>query len=326
MKEILDCLKTYIDDDVSMKNWNKEAKKKFSLAIASSFNYYLINLLETDFILLEPLQASTADNYEKDIIFIQNKTEYPCVLALTEISTYMQKKFIKDKIAFIVEDNQISIPFLALKVRAKIQEQKRQISIEKFTPFYQLIYLYLLYSDEKEFAISDLSNKLNVSVMSILRAMNSFESLGLVKSEVGGSTNRKRLFYKIEQEIFFYIGKKYLDNPVKKVMCVSNIPGEMKVYKSGLTALSEKSMLSEPKRKTFAIYKNVEKLKDYFIAEEIASDTNSPIIQIMKYDISLLAKGDCVDPITLISGLKEKDERIDIAISEMMEGYKWFTE
>ena len=326
MKKILDCLKTYIDDYVSMKNWNKEAKKKFSLAVSSSFNFYLINLLETDFILLEPLQEFTADNYEKDIIFIQNKTEYPCVLALTEISTYMQKKFIKDKIAFVVEDNQISIPFLVLKVRAKIQEQKRQISIEKFTPFYQLIYLYLLYSDETEFAISDLSNKLKVSVMSILRAMNSFERLGMVKSEVGGSTNRKRLFYKIEQESFFDIGKKYLDNPVKKVMCVSDIPDGVKVYKSGLTALSEKSMLSEPKRKTFAIYKNVEKLKDYLISVETASDTNSPIIQIMKYDISLLAKGDCVDPLTIISELKEKDERIEMAISEMMEGYKWFTE
>ena len=162
--------------------------------------------------------------------------------------------------------------------------------------------------------------------MSILRAMNSFERLGMVKSEVGGSTNSKRLFYKIEQESFFDIGKKYLDNPVKKVMCVSDIPDGVKVYKSGLTALSEKSMLSEPKRKTFAIYKNVEKLKDYLISVETASDTNSPIIQIMKYDISLLAKGDCVDPLTIISELKEKDERIEMAISEMMEGYKWFTE
>ena len=156
--------------------------------------------------------------------------------------------------------------------------------------------------------------------------MNSFESLGLVKSEVGGSTNRKRLFYKIEQESFFEIGKKHLDRPIKKVLYVSNIPDSLTVYKSGLTALSKKSMLSEPKRKTYAIYKNVEKLKDYLISEEIASDTNSLIIQIMKYDVSLLAKGDCIDPITLISGLKEKDERIEMAISEMMEDYKWFTE
>ena len=263
---------------------------------------------------------------EKNIRFIENKTEFPCVLALNTISTYMLKKFIKDKIAFVVEDNQLSIPFLVLKVRTIIQEKKKQIQIDKFTPLCQLIYLYLLYSVEKEFTISDLSKKLNISAMSILRAMNSFESIGLVKSEVGGSTNRKKLFYKVEQKNFFEIGKKHLDNPVKKIIYVSKVPDNLKVYKSGLTALSEKSTLSEPKRKTYAIYKNVEKLENFLISEELASDTNSPIIQIMKYDISLLTKGECIDPITLISGLKEKDERIEMAISEMMECYKWFTE
>ena len=62
------------------------------------------------------------------------------------------------------------------------------------------------------------------------------------------------------------------------------------------------------------------------ISEEIEDESNSIIIQSMKYDISLLTKDDCVDPITLISGLKEKDDRIEMAIEELMEDYKWFTE
>ncbi len=326
MKRILDCLKTYIDDDASVKNWNKEAKKKFSLVIASSFNFYLINLLETDFILLEPLVTFTVDKLEKDILFIENKTELPCVLALNKISTYMQKKFIKDKVAFVVEDNQLSIPFLVLKVRIILQNLKEIESIEKFTPFFQLVYLYLLYSDEKEFSIFDLSKNLEISSMSVLRAMNHFEKLGLVKSEIGGYTNRKRLFYKIDQEHFYKIGKQYLDNPVKEVLYVNDIPDNIKILKSDLTALNKKTMISESNRKIYATYQNLKQLRKYEISEELSNDINSPMVQIMKYDVTLLTKDDCVDPITLISGLKERDERIEMAISEMMEGYKWFTE
>ena len=326
MKKILDCLKTYIDDDISMKNWNKEARKSFSLVIASLFNFSLINLLKTDFILLEPLEVLSVDKLEKNIRFIENKTGYPCVLLLKKISTYMLKRFLKEKIAFIVEDNQLSIPFLALKVRTIMQKQNRIDSIKRFTPLCQLIFLYLLYSDEKVFAIPDLTQKLSVSSMSILRAMNIFEDLGLVKTEIGGLTNRKKLYYRLEQKKFFEIGKIYLDNPIKKVLYVSSIPDKIKVYKSGLTALSDKTMLSEPKRKNYAIFNNEVKLRNYLISEEIASDTNSIIIHLMKYDISLLTQVDSIDPISLISGLNEKDERIETAILEMMADYKWFTE
>lgn len=44
----------------------------------------------------------------------------------------------------------------------------------------------------------------------------------------------------------------------------------------------------------------------------------------MKYNVNLLAEDGCADPITIIQSLNEKDERIEIAIDEMMEGVEWF--
>lgn len=326
MKKIIECLKKYVDDEVSMKNWNDEAKQMFSLALVSSYNFYLLNLIQTDFILIEPLETLTVEKLEKNIRFIESKTNCPCVLALKRISTYMVKKFVKDKIAFVVEDNQLSIPYLALKIRTVLQGQKRIENIERFTPFCQLVYLFLLYSENNEFSINEISGKLNISVMSILRAMNSLENLGLVTSEIGGETNRKKLFRKIEQNKFFELGKKYLDNPVKRILYVSKIPEDLKAFKGDLTALSKKTMLGEPNRKTYAIYKNEEQIMDFLISDGIDDESNSIIIQSMKYDVSLLTNDDCVDPITLISGLKEKDDRVEMAIEELMEGYEWFTE
>lgn len=326
MKKIIDCLKKYIDDEVSMKNWNTEAKMKFSLAFASSYDYYLVKMLDTEFILLKPLDSMTAEKIEKDLRIIETKSQYYCALAFNSISTYMIKKFLKDKVAFVVEDNQISIPFLALRIRTILQEKKRENIIERFTPLNQLVYLFLLYSEDDVFSIHDLSTKLNISDMSTSRAMNKLENLGLVYSVIRGSTNRKKIFNKIDQKEFFEKGKNYLDNPVKKILYVNSFPKNIKKLKSDLTALSKKTMLSENKRNIYAIYKNEKKLKDYLVSEEIANENYFPMIQLMKYDVSLLTKDDCVDPITLIEGLKEKDERIEMAISEMMEGFKWFTE
>ena len=326
MKKIIDCLKNYICDEVTMTDWNNEAKNKLSLNTLSLFNFYLLNILHTDFLILEPKEDEyTVEKLEKNECLIEEKTGYICIFALKKIS-YMIKRFIKDKIAFIVEDNQISIPSLVMRIKLLIQEKKETERLESFTPFFQLIYLYLLYSKKNEFYVSELSKKLSISAMSILRAMEIFENLGLIKSEIGGLTNRKKIFYKNDQAEFFEIGKKYLINPVKKVLYVSNIPNNLNIFKSDLTALSEKTMLSEPKRKIYAIYQNQKVLKKYTVSEEIANENNLPMIQIMKYDISFLTKDDCVDPITLIEGLKDNDERIEMAISELMEGYKWFTE
>ena len=326
MKRIIDCLKKYIDDEVSVKKWNNEAKKMFSLEIASSFNFYLLNLLQTEFILLEPLEEYTAEKLEKDLRFIESKTQYFCAFGFKNISSYMIKRFLKDKIAFAVEDNQFSIPFLALKIKMVLHEKRIINSIERFTPLNQLVYLYLLYSEEKVFSINDLSDKLNISTMSILRAMNNFENLGLVYSDIGGATNRKKLFYKIEQEKFYEVGKSYLINPVKKLLYVRNIPENLMIFKSDLTALSKKTMLAENKRKIYAIYQNEEILKNDLVSEEIANENNFPIIQTMKYDISLLTNDDCVDPITLIAGLKYVDDRIEMAISELMGDFQWYKE
>ena len=49
-----------------------------------------------------------------------------------------------------------------------------------------------------------------------------------------------------------------------------------------------------------------------------------PGIQIMKYDIGLITKNEYVDPVTLLLSLDTVDDRIEIAIDELMEGFDWY--
>ena len=96
---------------------------------------------------------------------------------------------------------------------------------------------------------------------------------------------------------------------------------------SGLSALSEQTMLGKPNN---TIVATTDKIASSFyidiISNDIAIDEPLTEVQIMKYDISLLTKNNCVDPITLIYSLEETDDRIEIAIDEIMEDHEWYKE
>ena len=60
--------------------------------------------------------------------------------------------------------------------------------------------------------------------------------------------------------------------------------------------------------------------------KEKALEEHGMIIQVINYDIQKLTNNDEIDPISLIYSLDEKDERIELAIEEMMEDKIWFME
>ena len=62
------------------------------------------------------------------------------------------------------------------------------------------------------------------------------------------------------------------------------------------------------------------------ISKEQAMSENLPMVLILKYDAGCITKNDYEDPISMILGLSERDDRIDIAIDELMEKYEWYVE
>lgn len=116
-------------------------------------------------------------------------------------------------------------------------------------------------------------------------------------------------------------------NPVKKVIYVETIPENVVVYKSGLTALGEQTMLGEPEQPVFAAESKMEELlKGIQISKEQAEEEASPMIEMMRYNISTLTDSEYVDPVSVMLSLRELDDRIEIAINELMEEQEWYEE
>lgn len=325
MQKILDYLKVNIDGNASIKKW--DAKATLSIQLANSYRYYQVVVLGEQFLLVEPLETQTVQKTKIQLELITDKTDMHVAVLLKYATMYRTKKMLEERIPFIAADKQMYLPFMALHIRKQAEKEKKNTVIDKFTSATQLIYLAMLYMNLESYGTDELAKKLNVSTMTVLRAVDELEKIGLVYYEIGGQTGRKKLFKTIDKKEYYQIGKKYLQNPIKKIIFIKELPSICKLYKSGLTALGEQTMLGEPTQETYAVGAKLEKdLFDFQVSYEQAVEEALPRVQLMKYDVSLLTENQYVDPITMILCLDEKDERVEMAIEELMEENEWYVE
>lgn len=325
MQKVLDYLKTNIDKNSSIKKWNANAT--LSIQLANSYQYYQVDALGEQFLLVEPLETQTVQKTKIQLDLIANKTEMQVAVLLKYATMYRTMKMLEERIPFIATDKQMYLPFMALHIRKQVEKEKKTLCIDKFTPATQLIYLAMLYMNLEEYGTDELAKKLKVSAMTVLRALDELEQIGLGHYEIGGKTGRKKIFKTIDKKAYYQIGKKYLINPIKKTIFIKELPTMCKLYKSGYTALGEQTMLGEPAQETYAVSAKMEKtLLDLQVSCEQAMEEALPQVQLMKYDISLLTENQYVDPITMILCLEEMDERVEMAIEELMEENEWYVE
>ncbi|MBS6194040.1 MAG: hypothetical protein KH828_00485 [Clostridiales bacterium] len=324
MTGVLDYLKQMIDDEATLEEW--DAKQYLNLHLAGSYMYYRVTVLAETFLLIKPVEEQTIQKMKTHIFRIKEKTGYEAAVLVEQGTPYRVKKMLEERIAFLTEDRQMYLPFLALHIRKTQEKRAEAENKEQFTAATQMVFLALLYARQTEFCTEELVNDLKLSTMTILRAADELKKIGIVKCDIGGKTGRKKVFRPIEKKEYYRIGKEYLINPVKKSFYVSHIPNEVNAYKGGLTALAEQTLLGEPGNETYAVYGKISELEKYQVTKIQALTEGMPEIQLMQYDIGRLTENQYIDPITLNLSLKEKDDRTEIAIDELMRGIEWYGE
>lgn len=323
MNEILRCLKKVFDSNAIISKWN--ASEHLSLALAHGYDYYLVSMLSVEFLIVRPLEAKSVQKLKSQLSLIQDKSQYEITVLVENATPYMIKKMLEEQISFLELDKQMYLPFIALHIRNNRKSVQKELTYKKFSPTTQLIYLAILYWEQDIFESQDIANRLQVSDITISRATTELEALGLLSSQMGGKTGRKKIFKRINKKEYYALGKEHLQNQIMKTVFVKKLPEKMELYKGGVTALAEQTMLGEPEQEIYAMYsKKAKDLIPFQISVEQAMEEKSYAVQLIKYDVGVLAKGDYVDPITLILGLDEVDDRTEIAIDELMENATWY--
>lgn len=136
-------LKETIDDQINIEKW--EDANKTPIFLRSIYKFHTMKVLGIKCVLLEVIDgAPEIDVIKKYINRIEKIIDQQIILYYKEITRYRRKSLIEGNISFVIEDGQMLLPFLGLRLKKTDDYVEKEI--KTFTPSAQIAYLYFLYN------------------------------------------------------------------------------------------------------------------------------------------------------------------------------------
>jgi len=328
MKKTIDKFTDYLyrTTGISLHPVKWSGKTSLPYYLNEIYDFYKADILETPVIIMEQTSAEeqTPATISKHCVQV-SKTLGGGVIYLCEtVTPYNRKRLIEHKVPFVIPDNQMYLPDLGIDRR----EHFRQVRSSKitFSPSTQVLVLYALINKTSgPFTPAGLAAILNYTPMTLGRAFDELEAAGIC--EVKSMGRERFLTLPDNRKDLWDLALPYMKSPVRTSYYISPADVLLKlnnIFRAGLPALSEYSMLSDPGYPVISIgpdtwNSNKAGLWLLPIREEGAAE-----LQVWRYSPEILSPGDTVDIFSLyLSLMDEKDERIQKALSEMMEGFSW---
>lgn len=330
-------LKEYINEVIGLTVTIKpfEMKGQIPMYLIESYDFSIIQIEQKELLILvlKNNENFTVGQLEKHRQNIKNLFNITVVFVFNQLEAFNRKRLVEQKIGFIVPFKQLYIPEFLLDFRETgltIKTKTKQL-----TPTAQLLVLLKIldkYNRKKTEALSfkELASLINVKPMEITRAVTNLNDLDLI--EIQGAKD-KRIQFKLERnELWHYaINENMFIHPIAKTIYTATLPNKC-ILKSNASALSEYTDMNPSKQQYYALDKN-----DY---ATLKNDPNFKsnlfedkyCIEIWKYNPSLLSEmaepeEHVVDPLSLYLSLRdEQDERIEMAMEQIIEKFIWLKE
>lgn len=276
------------------------------------FIFYKVYMQNTPVVVLEPKPGVNVTPLQCSKISLRLSKSLGCAIAFkfTKLEYYERIRLLQKNVYFITVDNNIHLPNLVLTSQTPKKVAK------KLSRAAQYLILHHLQKDNLEDkSISEVAEIVPYSYVSVAKAVEVLEDLGLCECEKDSGRNKRLHFPKYGREYWDYV-RRYLMSPVMKVSYCDAILN-MQCPKAGISALAEYSNLAPDNQKTVAVYapdfKNLqfEGLNDFdgFIE-----------VQVWKYRPIVLEDG-IVDKLSLYLSLDgDNDPRVEKEINNMIEG------
>lgn len=313
---------------------------KLPLVLKRKYPSVLARFMDHNCLLLFPTKKISTRDILQELQRIKSRLNdslnlnFKIILILPKTSKNIISFFIENRIPFIIGNRQVYLPFIYLDVQPFKEE------IEKFTPSYQLIFLYILYSPAHHvFNSAELAMKMNVSEMTVRRALKYLEELQLI---VDLDISKIQLYTRtFSERETFEKAKHYLINPLQEKLYFDrnevNIDSNhfYKYPLSGEMALSELTniMYNTSFGDIIALSsREFRKNNNYDQLLEMSSKSpfdfqNTFSLELWRYDPKILSKicyfnTNCVDVVSLWLTLKDVyDERIQKELDFLLNNY-----
>ena len=275
------------------------------------FAFYKANLQSGSVIVLEPKPGVkvTPLQCSKVALRLSQVLRLPIAFKFDRLEYYERMRFLQKNVYFIAGDN-MYLPNLILTAQSPKKVAK------KLSAAAQYLILHHLQKDSLEgLSVSEISELVPYSYVSVAKAVEVLEVLSLCKCEKD-SYRSKRLYFEKAGKEYWDVVRQYLVSPVKKVFYCDWIVGTQ-CPKAGISALAEYSFLAEDSQKTVAVYDM--DCKD--IQFEGMNDFDGPVeVEVWKYPHVALSC-DIVDKLSLYLSLDaDQDPRVEKENNNMLEG------
>ena len=316
-------MKNYIEKclrrDIVIKE-NKDLLKELPLKYTGSYNLYSVFMDGIEWMLMQPKIELRLNTLRLDQRQIQKVSGLNCALYFTKLSHYSKETMMNEGLPFIIEGKQMFLPFLGMLLVDK--EDRRLAPVHMISFLTQKLLLCALYERWEDMNVTKIAERLNVTKMSVSRCFDELEYLDIDILNTTGK-NRK-ITVTDEPKLLWEKIVPILRNPViKKYEFMEDVSLE---NKAGITALCEYSMLEDNVYPTYAITKK--DLKNFDIKSfrqvSVGEEKGCMVLE-LGYFLDNVKTG-IQDPLSVCLSLspdEKADERIEMAIDEMLEAYVW---
>lgn len=319
---------------LNIEPWNQEGQLPTYLAKEFSFWHGRILSVDSLFVLVNPENINTPAELSKRDEQIKNVANEMIIFVFDHMSAYKRARMIKKGIAFVVPDNQLYIPSLAMDLREHFRKDK-SAPTSNLSPVSQVVlFRHLLSLDHENWSPSGLAKKLRYSAMSVGRAFDELSANGLASVITDG--RRKLLEFELPREEIYDRARNLLRSPVKSshLFCAPALPPgffgtafPQTFPKGGESALAKHTMINPPRIPCFAVGPKEWKIfqTGEFGPEVKFAEEANLCIDVWRYDPDIVTGENHADPLSLYMQFQDhSNERVAGAAAQLLEGLPWF--
>ncbi|MEX0643123.1 MAG: winged helix-turn-helix domain-containing protein [Pirellulales bacterium] len=327
MEKLIPQVERYLHDTLGVSVAPKPCSEgsRVPFFLQDRYSFFVAHLLDLPCLLMveNKEKEEPPATIRKHIDQVRTKWNGPVIYVHERVTAYNRRRLIEQKVPFIIPGNQMYLPMLAIHLREHFRKPKT--GRPKFRPSTQAILIHTLLHGIDELSPTELAPRLGYSAMTISRALDELEAADLAESAQFG--RERHLHFTEPRPWVWKKAQPFLRNPVQgrhwiRMVQRHELPGPL----AGLSALAHYSMLAEPHYVVVAVSREDWKsLRQRDAATEAGADEPDALnVEVWSYPPALLADTRLVDRLSLYLSLKDtKDERIEVALDEMMENVTW---
>lgn len=233
---------------IPLRTWSKDELKGLPVIYSFSYHFYDFSFRESQMILLESVkEPSTPTAYRKVADRIGEQFGRPVVFYFDNLVYYQRKRLVEHGVYYICGERDVFLPML---LASQVKKKKASAKLSAAAQYLLMFHLQVESIDHRP--IQELAKSLPYSYISIAKAVQNLEELGLCRSG-RDSVGNKSIEFGLSGKELWENAKPFMASPVKERFYCTGLP-DGHFLASGISALSMYSHLAPDSEQTIAAY------------------------------------------------------------------------